>query len=233
MEPSVNDLAQAKTADVNPRRRPKVERREETIAKILDAAEGLFAGFGLHGVTIKDVAKAAGVDTALIHYYFGNKVALFDAVFGRRAVIINDMRLNGMRDYAEAAGDALTIEGVLAAFLDPTFLLLIEGDPGWRNYAALVAQVNNTPAWGGATMRDHFDPVVAAFIALLRRLSPKTPDENLFWYYHLLSGALTLSLAQTGRIDALSGGLCKSTDMAPMREQMISVFAAGFSPIRR
>ncbi len=217
----------------NPRRRPKLERREEAVAKILDASEALFASYGEHGVTIKDAAKAAGVDTALIHYYFTNKNGLFDAVFGRRASVINDMRLRSMAEYEASAGPDMTIEGVLGAFLDPTFILLLKDDQGWRNYAAIVAQVNNTPARGGDTMRQYFDPVVHAFMDLLRKLAPGASDADLHWYNHLLSGALTLSLAQTGRIDSLSNGLCRSADMAPIREHMIAVFAAGFAAVPR
>jgi AcrR family transcriptional regulator len=56
---------------------------------ILDAAEGLFARHGFYGVTTRQVATEAGVDTALIHYYFGAKRELFDAVFLRRAEILN------------------------------------------------------------------------------------------------------------------------------------------------
>ncbi len=217
----------------NPRRRPKLERREETVAKILDAAEALFADFGEHGVTIKDAAKAAGVDTALIHYYFTNKNGLFDAVFGRRASVINEVRLRSMAEYEASAGPDMTIEGVLGAFLDPTFVLLLNEDPGWRNYAAIVAQVNNTPARSGDIMREYFDPVVHAFMALLRKLAPAASDAELHWYNHLLSGALTLSLAQTGRIDILSNGICRSADMASIRQHMIAVFAAGFAALPR
>lgn len=226
-------MTTSKPTQTKPLRRPQGERREETVTKILNASEELFSSLGLHGVTIKDVARAAGIDTALVHYYFGNKTTLFDAVFSRRAAIINDMRLRSMAEYEAQAGDAMTIEGVLAAFLDPTFSLLVTGDQGWRNYAALVAMVNNTPAWGGDTMRDHFDPVVAALVALLRKLAPGTPDRDLYWYYHLLSGSLTLSLAQTGRIDSLSGGLCSSTDMLSIRNQLVSVYAAGFAAVRK
>jgi AcrR family transcriptional regulator len=38
------------------------------------------------------VAAEAGVDTALIHYYFGAKRELFDSVFLRRAEILNTAR---------------------------------------------------------------------------------------------------------------------------------------------
>jgi hypothetical protein len=60
--------------------------------RILDAAEELFAQHGLYGVTIRDVAGRAKVDTALLHYYFGTKNGLFDAVLLRRAEVLNKAR---------------------------------------------------------------------------------------------------------------------------------------------
>ena len=49
-----------------------VSRREgkslETQGKILDAAEELFSVHGLYGVTLRDIASKADVDTALLHY---------------------------------------------------------------------------------------------------------------------------------------------------------------------
>ena len=63
---------------------------------ILDAAEALFARHGFYGVTTRQVAAEAGVDTALIHYYFGAKRELFDAVLLRRAEILNRERTESM-----------------------------------------------------------------------------------------------------------------------------------------
>ena len=51
-------------------RRPKGQGPDLRQA-ILDAAEGLFSRHGFHGVTVRQVAAESGVDTALIHYYFG------------------------------------------------------------------------------------------------------------------------------------------------------------------
>ena len=59
-----------------------------------------------------------------------------------------------------------------------------------------------------------------------------TPDRDLFGLMHLLSGALTQSLAQTRRIDTLSGGFCRSSDMASVLDTMIAVFSKGFEAIR-
>ena len=40
--------------------------------------------------------------------------------------------------------------------------------------------------------------------------------------------ALTLSLARTGRIDYLSGGLCRSDDFEAIKERMAAFMAHGF-----
>src|SRR6478736_6738604 len=86
---------------------------------ILDAAEGLFARHGFYGVTTRQVAAEAGVDTALIHYYFGAKRELFDAVFLRRAEVVNQERIDSMTAYEAAHQGRMTSEGVIRAFIDP------------------------------------------------------------------------------------------------------------------
>lgn len=50
---------------------------------ILDAAERLFAGGGFQPTTIKSIAREAGVNTALLYYYFADKQALYHAVLER------------------------------------------------------------------------------------------------------------------------------------------------------
>lgn len=213
--------------------KPKAQRREETTTRILDVAEALFARDGLHGVTLKAVAKEAGVDTALLHYYFDDKNRLFSTVFGRRAEVVNQLRLDSLDRYEAEHGAAMTVSGAIDAFLRPLFVLFETGDRAWLNYAALVAQVNNTPAWGGDTMHQHFDPVIDRFISLLKRIAPDTPERQIYWFYHLLSGSLTLSLAQTGRIDVLSGGLCKSSEMSAICDAMEIIFTGGFEAMSR
>ena len=204
-----------------PRKRvSKEQQRAEMIEQILDAAEYLFSKHGLYGVTLKDVAKRVGVHHTLLNYYFNDKKTLFDEVFARRAVITSERRMKMLDEYEVASAGKPTVEGALRAFLDTDLDLYIEGGEGWRNYAALGAQVANTPEWGAETMDHHFDPVVLKLIDLLRKALPDCSDEDIFWGYHFVTGALMLTLARTGRIDKLSGGLCKSDDFAAVKERM-------------
>ena len=195
---------------------------------ILDQAEALFARHGLHGVTVREVARASGVDPALVHYYFETKTKLFDAVFQRRAQVLNEERVRSMDAYARAAGDRMTVEGCVEAFLEPIWRHSRMGDPRWMNYFRLIALVNNSAEWGGAMMTRHFDPVIKQLVELIRRCMPQASDRDLYWSYHFLSGALTLSLSETGRIDKLSGGQCASNDMDAILRRMVPFIAAGF-----
>jgi AcrR family transcriptional regulator len=211
----------------------KAERRAEMTEQILDAAELLFSRHGLYGVTLKDVAKHVGVHHTLINYYFEDKKALFDAVFARRAVVTSERRMRVLDEYERASAGKPTVEGALRAFLDTDLDLYIEGGEGWRNYAALGAQVANTPEWGAEMMDQHFDPVVLRLIGLLKQALPHCTEEDIFWGYHFVTGALMLTLARTGRIDKLSGGLCRSEDFVAVKRRMSTFMAAGFLAICR
>ena len=54
---------------------------------------------------------------------------------------------------------------------------------------------------------------------------------DIFWGYHFVTGALMLTLARTGRIDKLSGGLCKSEDFQAVKERMAKFMLASISAI--
>src|SRR3569833_2974095 len=206
----------------------KAEQRAETLEQILDVAEELVSKLGLHGVTLKDVAKRVGVHHTLLNYYFTDKKALFDAVFARRAAVTSGRRMQVLDEYDAATGGKPTVEGALRAFLDTDLDLYIEGGEGWKNYARLSAQVANTPEWGAELMDAHFDPVVLRLIGLLEKALPECDPVDVCWGYHFVSGALMLTLARTGRIDKLSGGRCKSEDFAAVKERMARFMAAGF-----
>lgn len=212
-------------------RKSAAETNGDTRDAILNAAEDLFSKHGFYGVTIREVAREAGVDTALVHYYFGAKKELFDSVFNRRAEVWNAERVAAINRYAEEFQGHLTLEGLFEAFLRPPFQWSLKGGPGWKHYAALVAQTNANPAFGGETMARYFDPAIKRLLELVRDILPKANDVQLYWAWHNLSGALTLTLGETGRIDRLSGGQCKSGDLDTACDQMVKFAAAGFRAV--
>lgn len=51
---------------------------------ILDAAERLFGNRGFEGASVRDIAQEAGVNVAMISYYFSSKEGLLEALFATR-----------------------------------------------------------------------------------------------------------------------------------------------------
>ena len=59
-------------------------RRNKKI-KIIETAEKLFADKGFDGTSVRDIADEAGINVAMISYYFGSKEKLLEALFTYRA----------------------------------------------------------------------------------------------------------------------------------------------------
>lgn len=205
-------------------------RSQATRDRILDAAERLFAVRGYHGVSIRDVTGEADVDVALVSYHFGSKQGLLEAVVMRRAGDLNDERLARLDAVLAGARGRATpsLEAIIDAFTHPLLDRSTRGSPGWKSYFALIAEVNNSPEFGGVLMSRFYDPVVQRFIEAIRLALPGASERDVYWAYHFLSGALTLTFAETGRIDRLSGGVCRSSDLESVHERLVPYCAAGF-----
>lgn len=207
-------------------RKRQTERRQESMTLILDSAEAEFALKGYDGASLKSVAAVAGVDTALMRYYFGDKEALFEAVFRRRGPIVNQLRREAFARYEAEAGDAMTLEGIIDAFIRPGMLLSVD-DEGWRNYNALVSFVNSSGGDLRRLMSEVFDETSQMLLSYMRRVLPHASEDEIYWGYHFLSGSLTFSLGQTGRIDVISGGKISSRNFEAIMQRLPIVFGAG------
>jgi len=63
----------------------KIKKDDTTQNRILDAAKKVFVLKGMAGARMQDIADEAGINKALLHYYFRNKEQLFEMVFMQAA----------------------------------------------------------------------------------------------------------------------------------------------------
>lgn len=192
--------------------------------RILDAAEKLFAESGYDGVSLRMITAEAGVELALANYHFGPKLDLFRAVVRRRAEALNAERMAALERLVEPAA----IEDLIDAFTSPFLERSMRGGPGWKNYARVIAQTANSPRWTADVMAAEFDPVARAFIARVEQVFPRASADDIYWSFHFLLGAMTITFAETGRIDELSSGHCLTADLDAIHARMIPFLAAGF-----
>jgi len=59
---------------------PKVKDKS-TEGQILDAAKSVFQAKGMDGARMQEIADKAGINKAMLHYYYRSKQLLFEAVF--------------------------------------------------------------------------------------------------------------------------------------------------------
>jgi|SRR5450432_57910 len=58
--------------------------------QLLDSAELLFSRKGFDGTSVRDISESAGINTAMISYYFGSKEKLMEAIFERKSLYIRE-----------------------------------------------------------------------------------------------------------------------------------------------
>jgi len=86
--------------------------------RVLDAALACFARDGIAATPLRAIAQAAQVTPALLHYYFGSKPPLIEAVIAERLLpVIGEMR--GQLQHAEDDHAAL-----IAGFVNTAFELI-------------------------------------------------------------------------------------------------------------
>ena len=170
--------------------------------KILDAAEKLFATNGFAGTSLRSVIKAAGVNTASVHYHFGSKDGLVEAVLFRRVAPLNQERLrllNGLE--TEYPTGLLPLSEVVRAFLEPVIraharLSNEESVDQARMFPRLMGRaVIETGPDVGAFFHRLFGEVLRRFLLALSRAMPDKPPEEVMWRMQSMVGAMVSTIA--------------------------------------
>jgi AcrR family transcriptional regulator len=204
--------------------RPDLPPRE----RLLVVAERLFAEHGWTGVSVRALAAAAEVNLASLHYHFGSKENLLEEIFAARAGPIAAERIRLLEQCAEEPGRPPLLEQILEAFLRPALTLGMEPRFGGPTFVKLRARLATEPEGIGRRILGAFDESSRRFLAALRRAAPEVPRRDLEWRFHFLLGAMVYTMANNGRIQALTDGACDPSEVESALHYMIPFFAAGF-----
>jgi AcrR family transcriptional regulator len=149
----------------------------ETREKLVLAAERLFAERGIDNVSLREINRAAGQrNVAALHYHFGSREALLEAIFERRMSGINERRV-AMLDTLAAEGWDETIRPVVEAMVLPLAEQLDPAADG-GHYIRFLAQAISDPGVDvGGLVRDKFDHGMVRTRKLARRILAHLPEE--------------------------------------------------------
>ena len=112
------------------------ENDKQTEEKIFDAATEVFIEKGMDGARMQDIANHAGINKALLHYYYRTKDHLFNAVFEK---IAGQM----FRKFAPVFDEKLTFEEKIRFFFRE-HITFLQKNP--RLPAFLLNEINRNPA---------------------------------------------------------------------------------------
>ena len=200
----------------------------DTKQRILDSAERLFADNGFDSTSLRTIIADAKVNLAAIHYHFHSKEALIDAVILRRLEPINRQRLEMLDACEQAAGDGgPSLEAVIEAFLAPPFRLASDYQGG-TSFARLMGRILTSEKSLVPRFKQHMSEVLRRFPQALQRAMPELPRQELFWRLQFAGGAMAFTLLRGKDLEALTEGLCDTSDTEPTIRRLVAFAAAGF-----
>lgn len=158
----------------------------ETKDKILTTAERLFGEQGYSATSLRQIIAEAGVNLAAVHYHFGSKEELLDAVVVRKLAPINAERIS-LLDQAitEAGTKPVSIEQYLEAFLRPA-VMRAGRDP---EFSKLMGRLHGEGLMARVVVKN-FQEVAARFMNGMRQALPDLPEDEAVWRIHFMTGAM-------------------------------------------
>jgi AcrR family transcriptional regulator len=142
---------------------------DRTRARLITAAERLFAQNGLDAVSVRDVTSAAKANTAAVHYHFGSKRGLIEAILEARATEVGRRR-GEFLDRIEATPHP-TLRDVIAALVIPTAELARDRRRGGYYYVGFLAAVLSHPEFMPA-VNEAVDPHTTRYLRSLEKVTP-------------------------------------------------------------
>jgi AcrR family transcriptional regulator len=195
--------------------------------KLVKSAESLFASKGFREVSVREIAAHAGVNSALVGYYFRGKQALFNEVYRAHAAPLAQERINRLATITSKKRKP-SLEEVLKAWVIPWLRVgtdLQDKAIHVRFTANLsMERWENTKRAAPFTQRMH-----TAFLNALQECLPSLSRETILWRLNFLMGAITFGLKNPGPLLAYSKGKCNPEDMEILFVQILPFAVSGFS----
>lgn len=206
-----------------------LSRRGDTRMRLILAAERLFGERGLHGVTLKEINEAAGQrNESALHYHFGSKSALIDAIMRHRVKEI-DVRRMELLDELVAEGR----ERDLRALLHATFMPMLEllGRPDGVRFIRFMAEILHDPDFDlpMAALRGDFEGIARANALIVSRLGDLVPEIAIQRQRFMIEMALSSLAIWTHHHDAVSETAARELFIANLFDSIIGFLTAPVS----
>jgi AcrR family transcriptional regulator len=193
--------------------------------RIIEAAERIFSIKGLHGASLREIARASNVNVNLIPYHFKDKAGLFVSVMDSRASQINGMREKLLEDLdAKYSPGVAPVGEIIRALLRPIFVLRAADPDIWTNYVRAYMREIGTPVWHEVN-DNSLAPVMKRFTTVLHRSMPSARRGDVLLVIEM---GCHCQLIAADRIEATVVGETLAKDINPgdLENQLVRALVA-------
>lgn len=167
--------------------------RSETVERILDAAQQLFAERGFTETSLRMITARAGVNLAAVNYHFGSKEALIQAVFVR---FLGPFCQGLERELDQRRGQDATLEELLELLVAQAFAVARDIGSDLTVFMRLLGMaVRQNQRQLHGYLGGLFSKVLRRYLQLLQEAVPDIPPLELSWRARFMLGAATFSMA--------------------------------------
>ena len=204
----------------------------DTVSRILDTAETLFAEKGFSETSLRSITSKAKVNLAAVNYHFGSKKALIQAVFARYLDPFSeriDEEMNRLE--AEYQDREIPLDVVLSTFTSSILTMPSPTRNGLSVFMRLLG-LAYTQAQGHMRgyLQDQYGPVFFRFTAMVKSASSELPDVERFWRLHFMLGAAIFSMSSLDALkDIAEKDFGEQTRVRDVVQRLIPFVSAGMS----
>ena len=201
----------------------------DTVTRILDSAEQLFAEKGFAETSLRMITTRAKVNLAAVNYHFGSKKDLIQAVFARFLTPFCN-KLDKEMSTMAAANPHPKLDDVLG-ILAKTMLTGVTSS-GQGNKLSVFMRLLGlayTQAQGHLRrfLREHYNGTYSRFIAYLRDAHPELSPKEIFWRIHFAIGACVFTMSSIEVLREMSmADTGEDTGIDEVMHQLIPFLAA-------
>lgn len=178
--------------------------QKETVERILDAAEVLFAERGFAETSLRTITGAAGVNLAAVNYHFGSKKALIQAVFVRfldPLVAEVERQLNLLQETKER----LTVEDLLQVLTQSVYDIHGKGSNRATAFMRLLGLAyTQSQAHLRRFLGERYGEAFQHYVSHLKPALPGATAADLFWHTHFALGTAIFTMSNFDALRAMS-----------------------------
>lgn len=200
---------------------------------ILIAAERLFSQESFEAVSIRDIAAAADVNSALIRYYFGAKRDLYRSIFERRYPSITRTRVSALealrRNTPEAAP---SVTSIVACWVRPLVELAAERESAYF-IALLAREAGDATKDRHGVIADYLDPSASICIHALHEALPGAGEAMVVQGYLWMIAVAMSGITAAGRARRLVKCPAIEEDSQKLCGRIVTFVTAGLLTFAR